>query len=120
IWTPSYVLFTAGFAAQFLALCYWLIDIKGYKAWAKPFVIYGMNALAAFWLSGAFARTLNLVKWAGPDGKPIALKTWIYQTFFASLPMAPINASLLFAITFVLFFLGIMTIMYRKKIFIKL
>jgi predicted acyltransferase len=25
-----YVFFTAGLALQFLALCYWLIDIKGY------------------------------------------------------------------------------------------
>ena len=28
LWTSSYVFFTAGLALQFLALCYWLIDIK--------------------------------------------------------------------------------------------
>ena len=119
LWTSSYVLFTAGFACQFLALCYWLIDVKGYQRWARPFVIYGMNAIAAFFLSGAFARVLTLVKWTGDDGKPIVLKTFIYKTFYESW-LQPINASLLFAITFVLFFLGIMTIMYRRRIFIKL
>jgi predicted acyltransferase len=118
LWTSSYVLFTAGFACQFLGLCYWLVDIKGYQRWAKPFVIYGMNAIAAFVLSAWFARTLNLVKVGGPDG-PIALKTFIYKTFYESW-LAPINASLLFAITYVLFFLGVLTIMYRRKIFIKL
>src|SRR4051812_9801377 len=46
LWTSSYVLFTAGLALQFLALCYWLVDIKGYRAWAKPFLIFGTNALA--------------------------------------------------------------------------
>src|SRR5207249_6671202 len=39
LWTSSYVFFTAGLALEFLALCYWLIDIKGYKKWTKPFVI---------------------------------------------------------------------------------
>src|SRR6185369_12846169 len=37
LWTSSYVMFTGGLALQFLALCYWLIDIKGYRRWAKPF-----------------------------------------------------------------------------------
>ncbi|MFN2596032.1 MAG: acyltransferase family protein, partial [Pyrinomonadaceae bacterium] len=39
LWTSSYVLLTAGFALQMLALCYWLIDIKGYRGWAKPFLV---------------------------------------------------------------------------------
>ena len=118
LWTSSYVLFTAGMACHFLAVCYWLIDVKGYRKWAKPFVIYGMNAIAAFFLAGAFARVLNLIKVGSTDG-PIALKTWLFQNFYLSW-LQPINASLAFAITYVLFFLGIMTILYRKKIFIKL
>lgn len=119
LWTSSYVLFTAGFAAQFLAFCYWLIDVQGYQRWAKPFIIYGMNAIAAFFLSAVVARTMNLIKVGGPDGSPVALKTFIYKSFYESW-LAPINASLLFAISYVLLFLGILTIMYRRKIFIKL
>ncbi|HUP88832.1 MAG TPA: heparan-alpha-glucosaminide N-acetyltransferase domain-containing protein [Longimicrobiales bacterium] len=116
LWTSSYVLFTAGFAAQFLAFCYWLIDVKGYQRWAKPFIIYGMNAIAAFFLSAVVARTMNLIKVGGDH---VALKTFIYKNFYESW-LAPINASLLFAISYVLLFLGILTIMYRRKIFIKL
>jgi len=118
LWTSSYVLFTAGFACQFLAMCYWLIDIRGYQRWARPFIIYGSNAIAAFFLSAVLARTMNLIKLNGADG-PIALKTFLYKTFYESW-LSPINASLLFAITYVLFFLGVMTVMYRRKIFIKL
>src|SRR5205085_632189 len=33
LWTSSYVLFTAGMALELLALCYWLVDIKGYRRW---------------------------------------------------------------------------------------
>ena len=119
LWTSSYVVFTAGMACHFLAMCYWLVDVKGFRRWTKPFVIYGMNALAAFVLSGVAARMLNLIRVGGPEGNPIALKTYIYSNFYESW-LSPINASLLFAITFVLFFLGIMAIFYQRRIFIKL
>ena len=118
LWTSSYVIFTAGMACYFLALCYWLINVKGYRKWATPFIVYGTNAIAAFFLSAVVARTLNLIKVSGADG-PIALKTFIVRTFYMSW-LSPINGSLAFALTYVLFFLGIMGIMYRRKIFIKL
>src|SRR5688572_21965803 len=116
LWTSSYVLFTAGFAAQTLAMCYWLIDVKRYQRWTMPFVVFGTNAIAAFFLSSAGARTLNLIK-VGPDD--LSLKTFIYRNFYESWA-TPINASLAFAVTYVLFWLGIMTILYKKRIFIKL
>ena len=72
----------AGWALVCLAMFYWLIDVKGYTKWAKPFVIYGMNAIAAFVLSGLVGKLLYLIKFAGADGKEITLKTWIYQGFF--------------------------------------
>jgi predicted acyltransferase len=118
LWTSSYVLFTAGLACHMLGVCYYLVDIKGYRKWATPFVIYGMNAIAAFFLSSAFARVMNLIK-VQDAGNEVALKTYIFKHFYLSWA-SPINASLAFAITYVLFFLGIMTIFYRKKIFIKL
>ena len=101
-----------------LAVCYDLIDIKGYRKWATPFVVYGMNAIAAFFLSSAFARVMNLIK-LDDGGERIALKTYIFRHFYLSWA-APINASLAFAITYVLFFLGVMWLFYRKQIFIKL
>ena len=116
LWTSSYVVFTAGIAAQTLGLCYWLIDVQGYQRWAKPFVVFGTNALAAFFLSGIFARVLTMIK-VGADDVP--LKTLIYKNFFLSW-LAPINASLFFAIAFVTLWLGIMWIFYRNRIFIKL
>ncbi|HDL19272.1 MAG TPA: DUF5009 domain-containing protein, partial [Bacteroidetes bacterium] len=48
LWTGSYVLYTSGLALHFLAVSYWLIDIKGYKKFTRPFVIYGSNAILAY------------------------------------------------------------------------
>jgi len=41
LWTSSYVIYTAGYALVILALFIWLIDIKQYKKWAQPFIVYG-------------------------------------------------------------------------------
>ena len=119
LWTSSYVVFTSGCALQFLGFCYWLIDVKGIQKWAKPAIIYGMNAIAVFVLSGLLARVFIFTKICGPDGQSISLKQWIYETLFTSW-LSPLNASLGYAILNVVFWLAMMTILYRKRIFIKI
>jgi predicted acyltransferase len=118
LWTSSYVLLTAGMALQLLALCYWLVDIKGYRAWAKPFLVFGSNALAVFFLTGLFAKLLGIIKFTGADNKPVSLQSVIYTNLFASWA-SPVNASLAFALCFALLWLGLMAILYRRGIFIK-
>ena len=117
LWTSSYVVYMAGLALCFLAACYWLIDIKGYKAWTKPFAIFGVNALSLFIGSGVMSRLLGLIKIRSGD-KYISLQKAIFQNVF--LPIAsPMNASLMFAISFILVWLFLMWLLYRKGIYIK-
>ena len=119
LWTSSYVLFTGGLALQFLALCHWVIDIKGYRRWAKPFEVFGVNAIALYVVADLIAELLGLVNVSGPDGTKISLGSWIFENLFASWA-SPVNASLAFAIAFVLVCCGIMWILYRRKIFIRI
>jgi len=119
LWTSSYVLFTAGMAAVALATCMWIIDEHRITGWTKPFVIYGMNPIVAFVGSGVAARLIYSIFKVQSGGESIPLETWIYRTFYASW-LAPRNASLLFAITFVLVWLGILWLLYRRRIFVKL
>jgi predicted acyltransferase len=120
LWTSSYVVFTAGMALQLLAICYWLVDIKGYRSWAKPFVIFGVNALALFVFSGLLARLITDKHWQLPraNGSMGNLQTFIYEHLFASWA-TPINASLLYALTYILFWLRLRWLLYRKNIYIK-
>jgi predicted acyltransferase len=48
IWTSSFVLFTAGISSILLGLFYWMIDIKMWRGWARPFVWIGMNAITIY------------------------------------------------------------------------
>jgi predicted acyltransferase len=113
LWTSSYVMFTGGLALQFLSICYWLIDIKGYRRWAKPFEVFGLNAIALYVVADLIAMLLGVVKVGGAP-----LGGWIYDHIFSSWA-SPINASLAFAICFVLVCLGLMWILYQRKIFLK-
>ncbi len=118
LWTSSYVLYTSGLALCFLGFCYYLIDIKGYKMWTKPFVIFGVNALALFIGSGLMARMMGIIKVSGAEGKPISLQGWIYDVIFVPLADAK-TSSLMFALCFILFWLFLMWLLYRKRIYIK-
>ncbi len=115
LWTSSYVLYTGGIALQCLALCYWFIDVLGYKGWTKPWVAFGTNAITAYVFHGLLARILGLIK----VGQDVSLKTWIYENLFNSW-MGPYNASLAYALVYVAICFIPIWIMYRKNIIWKI
>jgi predicted acyltransferase len=118
LWTSSYVFFTAGLALQLLALCYWVIDIKGYRRWAWPFEVFGVNALALFVGSALMVKIMALIKLPRDDGTQISSQGWIFGKLFLSWA-SPVNASLFYAIAFILLWLLLMWLLYRKRIYIK-
>jgi len=119
LWTSSFVIFTAGFAMVLLGLCYWLIDVKGWRRWSKPFVIFGMNALAIYVFADVLAIFTTLFHVHRADGTLTTWHGYIYYTFFAS-RISPYNASLLYAIFFVVACFVPAWLLYRKHIFLKI
>lgn len=113
LWSSSYVLWTGGWALITLALCYWLIEIKSWKAWSKPFEIFGVNALVVYFLHILFLKVQIMITIHQQN-----LKSWISNTLFGWASLE--NASLFYALSYTLFWFLILTILYRKKIFIKL
>ena len=115
LWTPSYVVLTAGLALLALGTCYWLIDVKEYRAWSKPAVVFGMNAIAVFVLSGLLARLVTVKLNAGGS----TMKGLVYNHVYKHLGLSPINTSLLYALTWITLMFLITWAMYRMRIFIK-
>ena len=118
LWTSSFVIFTAGMAAISLGACIWLVDVQEVRWWTKPWVIYGMNPILAFVGSGVVARIIYTLIQVPYGGKVVSLETAIYESAFRSW-LEPRDASLAFAICVVLFWFGILTVLYKRKIFLK-
>jgi predicted acyltransferase len=125
LWTPSYCLLMSGWALLAFAAFYWLLDVSPSAAlreaagrWSRPFVIYGMNALFIFAMSGLIAKMLGFIKFTQPDGSLLSLGRMLYAPIRA-LPIAPVNTSLLYALLFNAFMFGIAWIMWRNKWFVK-
>ena len=119
LWTSSYVVLTAGLALLTLAVIYYFVDIRKKDAWAKPFIVFGVNSIAAYVLSGLIAKVLYKVRWTGAEGSAVSLKSWLYGRFFTSW-IPDYFASLAWASVHVLVVLAVMWWLYRKKIFIKI
>jgi predicted acyltransferase len=51
IWTPSWTLYSGGWVLWLLAAFYGLLDLRGWKGWAFPFTVVGMNSIAIYCMS---------------------------------------------------------------------
>jgi len=117
IWTSSYTLFTGGQAMCVFGLSYWFIDVKERKRFTEWGVAFGINAITVFFLSGIVGRLMFLIKF-NYNGELYTLKTWLYEVVYLSL-LSPINASLLYAICWIILFYLLALWMMKKKIIIK-
>jgi len=117
LWTSSYVLYCGGLATIGLTLLYWLVDVQGYRRFTKFFVVFGVNPITVFFLSGIIPRIMSRITLI-LHGKPVDSKTYLYETFFTPY-FSPVNASLAGGLTYVLIWFIILWPMYRKNIIIK-
>jgi predicted acyltransferase len=89
LWTSSYVLLSAGWAALALALISLLIDRRPepWPRWLRlstwPWFVFGSNAIAAFTVSVILVKTCLYVKLTGPDAIKRTLWLLYYQNIFA-------------------------------------
>jgi heparan-alpha-glucosaminide N-acetyltransferase len=64
IWTPSWVLFSTAWTLWMLAIFYWIMDVQGWKAWAFPLKVVGMNSIAMYCmaqlLKPSISKTLKI------------------------------------------------------------
>lgn len=117
LWTSSYVLWTGGWALIVLAGCYWLIEIKKLTKWAWPFKVFGVNAITAYMLHVFVLKLQAMILISKPDGTSENLRLFLTEKLFGWTTLA--NASLLYALSGVLFWFLVMWVLYRRKIFIK-
>jgi heparan-alpha-glucosaminide N-acetyltransferase len=107
IWTPSWVLYSGGWCFVLLATFYYVMDVRGWKGWAFPLVVIGMNSIAAYCIAHLFEGFVekNLVTHLGQNAFKIFGEA--YERFLRG------------AMTLIIFWL-ILLWMYRRKIFLRI
>lgn len=117
IWTSTFTLFSGGVSLLVFALCYAVVDLWRSRWWTAPALIFGTNAILAFALSNVITTLTDRISVHSADGNALNLHSWGNQ-FFAAW-MAPIHASLAYAIFIVLLNMALIYPLYRKRIFLR-
>lgn len=81
LWTSSYVLFAGGWSLLLLALFYWVIDVRGWKGWAFPFIIIGMNAITIYLAQALFDFSTVAAIFTHGFINHLGLYQTVFQTF---------------------------------------
>jgi len=119
LWTSSFVLFTGGFAMLALAACYWIVDVRAWRGWTAPVLVFGMNAILAYALAALVSEVSTDFEFLHFHGHETTLHGWIYDKLFVP-HASPVNASLAFAIFFVLVIFALLWPFYRGKMFLRI
>jgi predicted acyltransferase len=118
LWTSSYVLYAGGISMIVLAICIWLLDIRGWRNGVGFFVAFGANPLFAYLLSEVLAIGLFSIP-CQVNGQSSSVFEWLYVTVFKPLDGKEFG-SLLFAVTFMFVCWAVCRWLYERKIFIKI
>lgn len=119
LWTSSFALFSAGMATAALAVCHWALDLRLWRRWSTPFVAFGRNPLAAYFLSVGLDAALT--RWMIGPQPGVSMKWHLYWYGFgewASRCCSEEAASLAYALVYTTFWGMIVTVMYRRRIFV--
>ncbi len=107
IWTPSWAIYAGGWTCLLLGAFYWSIDNRGWRRWAFPLVVVGMNSIMMYCMA-------NLTRGFFAD----SLKTHFGQQFFQILG-APFEGMVRSVVLLIIWWL-VLFWMYRRRIFLRI
>jgi heparan-alpha-glucosaminide N-acetyltransferase len=107
IWTPAWTLFSGGLCYLLLAAFSWIIDIKGYRRWAFPLVVIGLNSIAAYLIAHLWEHFISS-----------SFKTHLGQGIFETFGAGP--APFLEGVAVLTVYWLTLYWMYQRKLFLKI
>ncbi len=106
IWTPGWTILSGGFCFLFLAGFFYVIDMQGWRRWAFPLVVIGMNSIAIYVMVHLWDGFI-LGSFRTHFGKGIFEVAGPYESLFS-------GGTLLVVYWLILYW------MYRRKIFLRI
>ena len=113
LWSSSFVLVTAGWANLVLGTLFYLREVKKFS-FGGVFSKVGTNAIAIYVTSSFITKLFYLIPFNGSS-----IHETLFETIYLHQGVDPALSSLLYAITVCAFYVLMASIMYQKKIFIK-
>ena len=112
IWTSSYVLVAGGYSAMLLGAFYWIVDVRKWQLWCRPFVWVGMNPITLYMVSNLTGGEGYRLMARRLAGGPVLdyLNTHVAEGF----------GDVVVALVSIWLFLWLAAFMYRRKIFLRL
>ena len=107
LWTTSFAVLMAGLASLWMGFWYWVVDVRQWTRPFRPLEILGMNAIAAYIVS-MLGMHIALVHVFGRN---------LYEVFLEV--ASPANASLAYAVTWLLAVYAFAWFMYRRRWFLR-
>jgi predicted acyltransferase len=107
IWTPAWTIFSGGWCFLLLAAFSWVIEVRGYRRWAFPLVVIGLNSIAAYLIAHLFEDFIV-------DSFRIHLGASIFASFGEA--VEPLVRGLVVLGVYWLILLW----MYRRKLFLRI
>jgi predicted acyltransferase len=117
IWTSTFTLFSGGVALGLFATLYFLVDMKRWRWWTPPALVFGTNAILAFALSTVITVFTDRVHIPSQNGPVLTIHQWGNQAFAGWLQ--PLHASLAYAAVVTFINLALLYPLYRKRFFLR-
>ncbi len=118
VWTPSYIVYTAGLAMLALAAFYLTVDVRGCKLWCIPLVVFGSNAILAY-VAPILVKVYILQGWTWtmPDGSHLPLQQALLHASVTHL--GRLWGGVLYTASYIVAWWLVLLVLYRKKLFLR-
>jgi predicted acyltransferase len=130
MWTSSFVLAAAGWSLALFWILFWLVEMRGWgraneqgisgvikRAVLWPWIVFGLNAIAAYMVSELLPGILGLFAFTS-DGHRMNALGWVRIHLFGQIP-DPAWACFAYSFSYMAVCFIPVWILYRKRIFLK-
>jgi hypothetical protein len=114
----TFALFSGGVSLLIFSALYSVLDIKRWRWWTSPALVFGTNAILAFALSNVITALTDRLHVKLRGGSAATLHQWSYDNLFATW-LEPVHASLAYAIVIVILNMALVYPLYRRRIFLR-
>ena len=117
LWTSTFVLLTSGIACSVFAIIWYVLDVRGFRKFTGPFVVFGVNAIAVYFVFGLLVKSTEEFLF-GPD-KDIDIRYVLFENIFAHVGSRQAGSAL-YAVAITLLLWVCFRVLHRRGIVIRI